>query len=165
MESNKLLAAILVAGIIAMLAGFVSHLLVAPEKLTENAYKIEGAEPATVASAAAAAEPIQDLLASADPAQGEKISKMCSSCHTFGAGEPNRVGPNLHGIIGKSLASVSGFAYSDALKKKGGAWDKDHLNAFLWSPQKTIPGTKMSFAGLKKPEDRAALIKWLSTQK
>lgn len=165
MESNKILAAILLAGIIAMLAGFLSHKVIESETLAENAYKIESASPAAVASVAATAEPIKDLLAAADPAQGEKISKMCSSCHTMGKGEPNRIGPNLHGVTGSALASVAGFAYSDALKAKGGSWDKDSLNEFLWSPQKFAPRNKMSFAGLKKPEDRAALIKWLSMQK
>ncbi|MBI3441583.1 MAG: cytochrome c family protein [Proteobacteria bacterium] len=168
MESNKLLAAILVAGIVAMLAGFISHKLVKAEKLSDNAYKIEGAaSPAggTAVAAATSAEPIKNLLASADVAQGEKISKVCGSCHSFGKGEPNRVGPNLHGVVGRVRGSAAGFAYSDAMKAKGGTWDVASLNEFLWSPQKFVVGTKMSFAGLKKPEDRAALIKWLSGQK
>lgn len=168
MEANKILAAVLVAGIIAMLAGFIAEKAMEPEKLIENAYKIEGAAPAAgsaAPAAAASAEPIKDLLVRADAAQGEKISRICSSCHTFNKGEPNRIGPNLHGVIGRSRAGIDGFAYSDAMKAKGGAWDSDSLNEFLWNPQKFAPGTKMTFAGLKKPEDRAALIKWLSTRK
>lgn len=165
METNKILAAVLVAGIIAMLAGFLAHQLVGSEKLAENAYKIEGVVAAAPGAAAAptSAEPIKDLLPNADVAQGEKVSKICASCHTFGKGEANRIGPNLSGIVGKPHASVAGFAYSDALKAKGGKWDTESLNEFLWSPKKFVAGTKMTFAGLKKPEDRAALIKWLQT--
>ncbi|MCE9507899.1 MAG: cytochrome c family protein [Alphaproteobacteria bacterium] len=168
METNKIIAAFLVAGIIAMLAGFIAHKTIQPETLAENAYKIEAIAPAAAGAApavAAAAEPIKDLLAKADAAQGEKVSKVCSSCHTFGKGEPNRVGPNLAGIVGKARGSAAGFAYSDAMKAKGGSWDADSLNEFLWSPKAFVPGTKMGFAGLKKPEDRAALIKWLQSQK
>ena len=170
METNKIFAAVLLAGIIAMLSGFIAHKAVHPEQLAENAYKIEVIATASAAAgaapaAAATAEPIKDLLAKADPAQGEKVSKVCSSCHTFGKGEPNRVGPNLAGIIGRARGTAAGFAYSDAMKAKGGSWDTDSINEFLWSPKAFVPGTKMGFAGLKKPEDRAALIKWLQAQK
>lgn len=168
MEQNKILAAILVAGIIAMLAGFVAHLVVHPHALEENAFKIEGvvaAMPGNATAAPAEAEPINDLLVTANATQGEKISKVCASCHTFDKGGPHRVGPNLSGIVGAKHAHAGDYAYSDAMKASSGNWDTDSLNKFLWSPKKFIPGTKMSFAGLKKPEDRAALIKWLQTQK
>jgi len=168
METNKILAAFLVAGIIAMLSGFVAHKLVKPQQLAENAYKIEvSTAPAAGGTAAAApenAEPIKKLMAKADIAQGEKISKLCASCHTFGKGEPHRIGPNLSGIIGRARGAAN-FAYSDAMKSVGGSWNEDNLNEFLWNPKKSIPGTKMTFVGLKKPEDRAALIKWLGMQK
>jgi len=165
METNKILAAVLVAGIIATLAGFISGKVIVSEKLAENAYKIEGIAPAAAASAPASAEPIKDLLASADTARGEKVSKICGSCHTFNKGEPNRIGPNLFGIVGKARGSVANYAYSDAMKAKGGSWDEESLNEYLWNPKKFMPGNKMSFIGLKKPEDRAALVKWLETRK
>ncbi len=166
MENNKIFAALLVAGITAMLAGFFAEHLIPSEKLAENAYKIDMADMPAAGGApvvAATAEPIADLMAAADVAQGEKISKVCASCHTFKSGEGNRVGPNLAGIVGKAVGSVAGYAYSDAMKGKGGSWDQASLNEFLWSPKKAMPGTKMTFAGLKKPEDRAALIKWMAT--
>jgi cytochrome c len=168
METNKILAALLVAGIIASLSGFISHKVIASEKLAENAYKIEAAAPAAGGAAPAApasAEPIKDLMAKADPAQGEKIAKVCGSCHTFNKGDPNHVGPNLFGVVGRQRATMAGFAYSDAMKAKGGAWSEDTINEFIWSPKNFVPGTKMGFAGLKKPEDRAAVIKWLKTLK
>lgn len=168
MESNKLLAALLVAGIVAMLAGFFSHKIYAPQKLAENVLKVDVTATASSSTGAAApttAEPIEDLMAAADPAHGEKVAKVCAACHSFNAGGPNKVGPNLHGIVGAKHAHVAGFAYSDAMKSAGGNWDRDALNQFLWNPKKAVPGTKMAFAGLKKAEDRAALIKWLETLK
>lgn len=167
MENNKIFAALLTAGIIASLAGFIAEKTYEVEPLKENAYKVEVVAAAAPGAPAAPteAEPIKDLMAKADVAQGEKISKVCASCHTFGAGEPNKIGPNLHGVIGRHHAAVAGFAYSDVMKGMQGAWDQDALNKFLWSPKAYAPGTKMTFAGLKKPEDRAALIKWLATQK
>jgi cytochrome c len=168
MELNKALAAVLVAGISAYACGLVAKSFVHAGKLEKNAYEIQAAADTSAPAGAAAPtapEPIKDLLAKADPAAGEKISKICASCHTFGKGEPARIGPNLSGIIGRARAAAAGFAYSDAMKAKGGSWDEDSLNHFLWSPKDFVPGTKMTFAGLKKPEDRAALIKWLESQK
>ena len=169
LEGNKIFAALLVAGIAAYLSGFIADHLVEPEKLEKNAYQIEGVAVADAGAGAAAApataEPVKDLMAAADPAQGEKISKVCASCHTFDKGGPNRVGPNLFGIVGAKHAHAADYAYSDAMKALPGNWSEDTLNEFLWNPKKYVPGTKMSFVGLKKPEDRAALIKWLATQK
>lgn len=167
MEFNKLLAAVLVAGILAMLAGFISDLAFHSEKMAENAYPIAVSDAPAAAgtpAAPATAEPIDELLAAADPAQGAKVSKMCAACHTFEKGGANRVGPNLSGIVGATKAASPGFAYSDALKARGGTWTVSELNEFLWNPKKTVPGTKMAFAGLKKPEDRAAVVKWLQSQ-
>jgi len=170
MEFNKIFGALLTAGIIASFAGFMaSHVLYHPRLPAEHAYKVEVAEDTGtgVASAApAVAEPIDELLKTADAAKGQKLSSVCASCHTFDAGGANKIGPNLHGIIGAKHAHNGSFAYSDAMKAKNGEkWDYDALNRFLWSPKKTVPGTKMTFAGMKKAEDRANLIKWLETQK
>ncbi len=167
MEFNKIFAAFLVAGIIAMFGGFVAKETVHPKHLEENAFKIEVADAAPVAGGAAAPtgpEPIN--VAAADIAQGEKVAKVCASCHTFDNGGADKVGPNLFNVVGGKHAHRESFAYSDAMKgKHGETWTEDALNAFLWNPKKAIPGTKMSFAGIKKPEDRAALIKWLEAQK
>lgn len=167
MEQNKIFAAILVAGIISMLAWFVSYSVYHPKHLEENAYPIAVADAAPVGGAAAApavAEPVDDLMASADVAHGEKVAKVCAACHTFDQGGANKVGPNLAGTVGKAKGTHAGFSYSDAMKAKGGTWTVADLNEFLWNPKKSVPGTKMSFAGLKKPEDRAAVIKYLQSK-
>ena len=166
-ETNKIFAAILIAGIVASLSGFIAHKLVSSEELKENAVMIESAEAATGAGGAAAAtgpEPILALIAAADVAKGEKISKACAACHSFDKGGATKVGPNLWGVVGGPKAHVASFAYSDGLKGKGGKWDYDSLNHFLWKPKAYIADTKMTFVGLKKPEDRAALIAWLRAQ-
>jgi cytochrome c len=167
METNKLLAAILTAGIIAMLAGFIAKKLTETEPLKKDAYTIEvtNAAPAAPGAAPATVEPITDLLPNATVAQGETVSKICASCHVFEKGGGNRIGPNLYGVVGRARATAPDFAYSDAMKAKGGSWTVDSLNEFLWNPQAFVPGTKMTFTGLKKPEDRAAIITYLESLK
>ncbi len=168
METNKILAAVLVAGIVAMLSGFIAKKLTETEPLKKDAYPIEvtNAAPAAPGAAPAKAEPLtKELLAAATPAQGENVSKICASCHVFASGGGNRIGPNLFGVVGRARASIADFAYSDAMKAKGGSWSADSLNEFLWNPGAFVPGTKMTFIGLKKPEDRAAIIKWLEANK
>ncbi|PZO87316.1 MAG: cytochrome c family protein [Micavibrio aeruginosavorus] len=167
MEFNKIFAAILVAGIIAMFGGFVAKMLVHPHKLEQNAYNVEALEDSAGGGAAAVAmpEPILALIAGADAARGEKIAKACAACHTFNKGGANGVGPNLYGVIGGPKDHMPGFAYSGALLEVGGkTWTLAELNKFLWKPKAYASGTKMSYAGLKKPEDRAALLAWLRTQ-
>lgn len=167
LEFNKIFAAILVAGIVAMLGGFVAKQLVSPHKLEKDAYAIEAMESAGAGGAAAPAgpQPILSLLAAADAAKGEKIAKACAACHTFTKGGANGVGPNLYGVIGGPKDHAAGFAYSGALMEVGGkTWTYAELNKFLYKPKAYAKNTKMSYAGLKKPEDRAALIAWLRTQ-
>jgi len=110
-------------------------------------------------------EPIEALLAKADPAKGEGIFKKCTSCHTINQGGANGIGPNLYGVVGDHIAEGrGGFAFSDALKSHGGTWDFANLNQWLKSPKAFASGTKMTFAGLGSGEDRANLIAWLNTQ-
>ncbi len=164
LESNKIFAAVLVAGIVVMVSGFVAGLLVHPHDLEEDAVAIDGGAVASGAGGAAAMpEPILDLIATADIAKGEKLSKACAACHSFGSGEAAKVGPNLWGVVGGPKAHMGGFAYSDGLKTKGGTWTYEDLNHFLWKPKAFIDGTKMNYIGLKKPEDRAAMIAWMRT--
>ncbi len=165
LELNKIFAAILVAGIVAMFSGFIAEIVIPEHDLEENAVPIEGVE--TVAGAGGVepmAEPILALIAEADIAKGQKISKVCAACHTFTKGGANGVGPNLWNTIGSAKQSHAGFAYSGALIEHGSAqWTYLDMNKFLWKPKKYAPGTKMNFIGLKKPEDRAAITAYLRT--
>ncbi len=123
------------------------------------------AEAATQEAAAAPAENAVAMIATADPAAGEKVSGKCKACHDFTQGGKNKIGPHLWGIVGGSHAAVADFAYSDVLKGMAGKpWTFEELDHFLTSPKEYAPGTKMSFPGLKKPEERAALLRWLRDQ-
>ncbi|RYD89757.1 MAG: cytochrome c family protein [Sphingomonadales bacterium] len=128
-------------------------------------YTVEGVEEDGDAGGAAAEKPIAFYLASADPAKGADVFKKCAACHNATKGGPNALGPNLWGMLGETIgAGHHGFAFSDALKSKGGTWDWQSMSDWLKSPKAFAPGTKMTFAGLSKPEDRANVIAYLNQQ-
>ena len=117
------------------------------------------------AGAAEAAVPIAALLPKADAAKGAEVFKKCAACHTINQGGANGVGPNLYATLGEGIAEgKGGFAFSDALKAVGGKWDFDKMNAWLTSPRKFAPGTKMTFAGLSNAQDRADIILYINQQ-
>jgi cytochrome c len=163
LESNKIFAAVLVAGITAMLGGFVAEVMIHPHALETDVVSIEGAPEEGAAAGPTGPEPILHLIATADIAKGEKLSKACASCHNFQKGEPAKIGPTLWDTVGHKKGGHAGFAYSEGMTAKGGNWTYADLNKFLYKPKAFVPGTKMSFIGLKKPEDRAAIIAWLRT--
>lgn len=105
---------------------------------------------------------LEAALADADLAKGERVLKKCAACHTVEPGGKKKLGPNLYGIVGGPVAAVNGFKYSKALAAYGGDWTVERLDAFLTKPKKEVKGTKMSFAGLKKEQDRANLIAYLN---
>ncbi|KAL6440487.1 hypothetical protein ACFW04_003186 [Cataglyphis niger] len=101
-----------------------------------------------------------------DPVNGKKMfMKMCAACHTTEKGGKHKLGPNLHGIIGKTSGTTPGFNYTETMKEKAVVWNEKTLNEYLELPKKFIPGTKMAFLGLKKAEDRSDIIAFLSTLK
>jgi cytochrome c len=100
------------------------------------------------------------VLAEGDAAAGEKLFVKCKTCHTLEAGK-NKVGPSLAGLIGRPAGSIADFNYSDAMKASGLTWDEATLDAYLADPKGKVPGNKMIFPGVKKPEDRANLIAYL----
>jgi len=151
------------AGIIALGGAILTGEFFHAERPEKMGYPIEGVV-AEGEGGGAAAVPIETLLASADPAAGEAVFAKCAACHTITKGGANGIGPNLWGAIGKPHGHVAGFAYSDALKSVSGVWDWKGLDAWLTSPRKYAPGTKMTFAGLGKAEDRANLIAYMNQQ-
>lgn len=132
-----------------------------PEKM---GYPIAGVvEESEGGEAEEAVIPIGVMMASADVTAGAEVFKKCASCHSIAQGGATSIGPNLWGILGKPHGGVPGFAYSDALKGVAGNWNFDNMNAWLISPRKYAPGTKMSFAGLSNPADRANVIAYVNS--
>lgn len=162
-RNNTIAGWVLGAGIVALGAGIISGEYFHAERPEKMGYPIEGVEE-TAGGGAAAEVPIETLLASADPAAGEKAFAKCAACHSINKGGANGVGPNLWGTVGKPHGHVAGFAYSSALKGKPGVWDWANLNAWLKSPRKYAEGTKMTFAGISDGKDRANVIAYLNAQ-
>ena len=169
-EWNKIIASVLTALIIAMVSGILANQLVRPKELEKPVFLVQGAEQTAAAPAeqpaAAKLEPLGPLLAKADPKRGEQVAKVCQTCHTFNKGEPNKIGPNLWDVTEEQIASVPGYQFSAALEKdKNEKWDPEKLNQWLANPQSFAKGTKMTFAGFPKAQDRADVIAYLNTLK
>ncbi|MCF6301786.1 MAG: c-type cytochrome [Devosiaceae bacterium] len=123
-------------------------------------------EAAPVVEEASAEPTLASLLAAADAEKGVRVARKCSACHGFKEGDGNKVGPPLYDVMGRNLGEIQGFKYSDALLEMGAAgevWTYENMNAFLIKPRDYISGTKMSFAGLRKEEDRANLMAYMQT--
>lgn len=165
-EWNKIAGWILAAAIsvlgLVLVTGEVFH----PEKPAKPGYIVEGVEEVAAAGPAKVADkPIEFYLASASPEKGADVFKKCGACHNAVKGGAAGIGPNLWGIVGGPHAHMPGFAYSDAMAgTKGKTWGWDEMNQWLLSPKAYVPGTKMAFAGISKPEDRAAVIAYLNSQ-
>ena len=142
----------------------VSGMIFHSEKPEKMGYPIEAPADTGGGEGAAVDVPIASLLATADPAKGAEVFKKCTACHTIAEGAANGLGPNLYATVGEAIATgKGGFAFSDALKAKGGKWDFDSLNAWLTSPRTFASGTKMTFAGLGNAQDRANVIVYLNS--
>jgi len=165
-EWNKIIGAVLGTAIFIFVVRVVAENLYEPEKPAKPGYVVEGVveNPAGGGAAAPAEEAMPDwgtVLASADVAGGKTISTKCEQCHDLSKGGPNKIGPNLFGVVDRPRAGNEGFAYSSAMKAKPGNWTYDELFKFIKAPGVDIPGTKMSFAGLRSDKDRINLIAFL----
>jgi cytochrome c len=136
-----------------------SMLMTACAEQVNSAPAAAGSAPA--AAAAADSQDINALLAGADPAKGQIVFLQCRACHSLEAGGPNKVGPNLHGIMGRKAGLAPGFAYSEAMTGSTVNWSAESLDKFLLRPSDFLPGTRMVFVGLRKPEDRANVIAYI----
>lgn len=168
-EVNKLLGALLGTVFIVMSIALLSDSIFFAPHPEKEGFAIEATEVEAGGEAAGADEqkPIGPLIAAADPKAGEAVFKKCTACHTAEKGGPNKTGPDLWDLVNRPVASHEGFAYSAAMKEfsQGSTvkWDYDHLNGFLTAPKAYVKGTAMTFAGLKKAEERAAVIAYLRT--
>lgn len=159
---NTIAGWVLFAGIVALGSSIVAGEYFNSERPQKMGYPIAGAEEAT-GGAAAAEQPIETYLATSDPAKGQQIFNKCMACHNADKGGANQLGPNLWDVLGQPIGQGKGFAFSDALSKKGGAWNWDNLSQWLTSPRTFAPGTKMTFAGLSNPQDRADVEAFLNS--
>lgn len=170
-EWNKIAGAILGTLIFVMVIKIATEAIFEVPEPAKPGYVVQGVTGAQAANAtapaAAAEEPLPDFataLPAADVKAGQSISTRCQQCHDLSKGGPNKIGPNLWGVVDRPRASHPGFDYSSAMKSKGGSWTYDELFKFLKQPQAYIPGTKMTFAGLRSAQDRVNLIAYLRTQ-
>ncbi len=159
--SNTVFGWVLAGGIAAVGLSIAGGKLYHSEEPEKPGFVIEAAE---APGGEAAGPSLNTLLASADIAAGEKVFAKCTACHTITPGGANGVGPNLHGILGKPHGVHAGFEYSAGLKAKPGNWDFAQMDEWLTNPKKYAEGTKMSFAGLSKGEDRANVIAYMNAQ-
>ncbi len=162
-RTNTIAGWVLAACGSALALSIVGGMMLHSEGPKKPGYPLEGgAEAGETASAPEV--PMATMLATADPAKGAEVFKQCATCHTVAQGGANGIGPNLYATVGEAVAQgKAGFAFSDALKSHGGKWDFDTLNEWLKNPRKFASGTKMTFAGLSKAEDRANVLVYLNS--
>ena len=165
LNKNKIFAAILIALLLGLIVSIFSGHFMQPKYLEKNVYVVEVADQTTNQQEGKPKEKqdIMTLLPEADIEKGKGVVKKCVQCHSLDKDGPNRIGPNLWGIVGAIGASKKGFLYSKAAQEMREKWTFEHLDQYLENPRKFMPGTKMSFIGLKKIKDRANLIAYLRT--
>ena len=160
---NTIAGWVLGAGIVLLGASLVTGEMFKAERPEKMGYPIEGVVEEG-GEEGPAEQPIAFYLQTADAAAGEAVFRKCAACHTVDQGGANGLGPNLFGTMGANVAHVAGFSYSEALRSHGGTWDWETMSAWLTSPRTFAPGTKMTFAGLSDPQDRANLMMFLNSR-
>ena len=168
-EFNKIAGAVLGTALVVFGLNELSKIIYHAPEPEKPGFAVEVAEAAGSSEAAAEtpaapAESLGTLLASADATKGQAVFKACAACHDPSKGGPNKVGPNLWGIVDRMHGVHEGFAYSEAMAAlKDKPWSYEALNEFLIKPSAAVPGTKMAYGGLKKETDRADLLAYLAT--
>jgi cytochrome c len=165
---NKIIGAILATLLFVMVIRTVTEFVYEAPMPAKPGFVVEGVqETSSGASSAPVAEALPDwgtVLPAADVKGGEQVAQRCAQCHDWSKGGPDKIGPNLWGVVGRARATHPGFSYSSAMLANHDPWTFDKLFVYLKSPASMVPGTKMSFAGLRSPQDRINLIAYLRTQ-
>lgn len=162
-RTNTIAGWVLGAGIVALGASIMTGEVFSADRPEKMGYPIEGVE-LEGDEGAEAEQPIAAFLAAADVGRGEAQFRKCAACHTIDQGGATGLGPNLWGMMGRDIASIPGFAYSDALTSVEGSWTWDAMSEWIKSPRNFAPNTKMTFAGISSPEDRADLLVYMNAQ-
>jgi len=169
-EWNKIAGAVLGTLLFVVAVRIVSEMIFEAPMPLKPGYVVQGV-PAAMSGAGAPAQPAEEALpdfgtalAKGDTAKGQQVAGRCTQCHDLSKGGPDKIGPNLWGVVGRARASRSSFSYSSAMSSSHAPWTFEALFKYLKSPQAVVPGTKMSFAGLPSTQDRSNLLAWLRTQ-
>ena len=164
---NKIIVSIILAIVLILGINKLAEIIFHVEKPEMSAYQVASVsntsvEKTSTDSDSSGSKDIMALLASVNPSDGEKVFKKCAACHSIAKGGANKIGPALWGVLGRQAGTLTDYKYSKAMTSYGKKWTFDEMNGFLLKPKDWIKGTKMSYAGLKKPEDRAAIIIYLN---
>ena len=165
---NKIIVSIFLAIILVLGINKITDVIYYVEKPEKSAYQVESVTTVAsntsteTSSASSESVNIMALFASTSALEGAKVFKKCLACHSIAEGGANKIGPALWGVLGRTAGSVSNYKYSKAMAAYGKSWSFEEMNGFLIKPKDWIKGTKMSFAGLKKAEDRAAVILYMN---
>ena len=164
---NKIVASIILAVILVLGINKISDVIFYVEKPEKSAYQVANVSTSTTVEVTSESQStgsgdIMVLLTSVSASEGEKIFKKCAACHSIAKGGANKIGPALWGVLGRKAGSVSDYKYSKAMASYGKSWSFEEMSGFLLKPKEWIKGTKMSFMGLKKAKDRAAVILYMN---
>jgi cytochrome c len=165
-ELNKIIAAVLMVALLVIGLGKIADEVFHVKKPKDPGYQVE-VESQLISETSQAVKVVEKIdiaavMALGDVASGEKIFKKCAACHSINKGGKNKIGPALYNVVGRAVGGVDNYKYSKALTSYGKEWTFEELNGFLIKPSSYLKGTKMSYAGLRKENDRASVIKYLN---